>query len=231
MRRPKDMLAHASRAAFFAVLLLGACAPDQEPTSPTSNSPDLARAQASQGPALPSAAEFDRQVPGFGGFYLSQDGTPTVYLTRGSSRAPAERLLSGYLNANGLSIASVHVLEAQYGWKQLERWQAAATVEGLAVPGAVYVDNDETTNRIRIGVSDMSAAGQVRAAVTRTGVPDAAVLVERVDPIVQVATLQNGGSPGAGRRSDQLPGLPVQRRVQRHVQSPEILHHRVPLHH
>ena len=37
----------------------------------------------------------------------------------------------------------------------------------------------------------MGAAGQVRAAVTRTGVPDAAVVVERVDPIVQVATLQN----------------------------------------
>ena len=83
------------------------------------------------------------------------------------------------------------MLEAQYGWKQLERWQAAATVEALAVSGAVFVDNDETINRVRIGVSDLGATGQVRAAVARTGVPDEAVIVERVDPIIQVATLQN----------------------------------------
>lgn len=191
MRRPTYLLARTSRAAIAAAILLGACTPDQEPTSPTGNSPDLARAPQSQGSELPSAAEFDRQVPGFGGFYLGRDGSPTVYLTRGASRAPAERVLAGYLAAKGLSVAAMHVLEAQYGWKQLERWQAAATVEGLAISGAVFVDNDETLNRIRIGVENMGAAGQVRAAVTRTGIPDAALVVERVDPIIQVATLQN----------------------------------------
>lgn len=192
MRSPIYHLpAYASRAALAAVILLGACSPDQEPTSPTGGTPDLVRGPASQGSELPSAAEFDRQIPGFGGFFLSRDGSPTVYLTRGSSHAPVERVLAGYLRAKGLSVAAVHVLEAQYGWKQLERWQAAATVEGLAISGAVFVDNDETLNRIRIGVSDMGAAGQLRAAVTRTGVPDAALVIERVDPIVQVATLQD----------------------------------------
>jgi hypothetical protein len=192
MRSPNHLLADASRlTAFAAVLLLGACTPDQEPTSPADNTPDLARGLAAQGSELPSAAQFDRQVPGFGGFYLNADGTPTVYLTRGSSRAPAERLLAGYLAGKGLSTASIHVMEAQYRWQQLQRWQAAASVQGLAIAGAVFVDNDETINRIKIGVSDMGAAGQVRAAVTRIGVPDAAVVVERVDPIVQVATLQN----------------------------------------
>ena len=32
---------------------------------------------------------------------------------------------------------------------------------------------------------------QVRAAVARLGIPDAAVIVERAEPIIQVATLQN----------------------------------------
>jgi hypothetical protein len=173
-----------------AALAISACQDNSTPTSPDAGLvPNAARQ--SQGPELPSAAEFDRQVPGFGGFYLTRDGTPTVYLTRGASRAPAERVLAGYLAAKGISTAAVHVAEAQYGWKQLERWQESATVEALAVPGAVFVDNDETTNRVLVGVENLGAMGQVRAAVARLGIPDDAVIVQRADPIHQVATLQN----------------------------------------
>jgi hypothetical protein len=100
-------------------------------------------------------------------------------------------VLSGYLAARGLSTASIHVAEGRYGWKQLERWQEAASLEALAVRGAVFVDNDETRNRVLIGVENLGAVGQVRAAAARRGVPDDAVLVERADPIVQVASLQN----------------------------------------
>ena len=57
--------------------------------------------------------------------------------------------------------------------------------------GAVFVDNDETANRVRIGVADVSSLGQVRAAVARSGLPDEAVLIEQAEPIVLVATLQN----------------------------------------
>lgn len=173
-----------------AAMVVSACQDNSPPTAPDAGlvSP---RAQSSQGPALPSAAQLARQVPGFGGFFLSQDGTPTVYLTRGSSRAPAEQAFAGYLAARGLSTAAVRVLEGRYGWQQLERWQEAATVEALAVSGAVFVDNDETTNRVLIGVENLSAMGQVRAAVARAGLPDEAVIVERADPIHQVATLQN----------------------------------------
>jgi hypothetical protein len=173
-----------------AALAFAACQDNSEPTSPDAGLLP-SQSQSSRGPQLPSAAEFDRQVPGFGGFFLNRDGSPTVYLTRGSSRVPAERLLSGYLAARGLSTASIHTAEARYGWKQLQRWQEAASVEALAVRGAVFVDNDETRNRILIGVENLGAAGQVRAAAGRSGVPDDALVVERTDPIVQVFSLQN----------------------------------------
>jgi len=114
-----------------------------------------------------------------------------VYLTRGSSRAPAERLLAGYLRGQGLSTAAVRVLEAQYRWQQLESWKSAATMRGFEVTGTVFVDNDETSNRVRVGVENLGAVGQVRAALARASIPDEAVVVERADPIVQVATLQN----------------------------------------
>jgi len=167
-----------------------ACQDNPAPTAPDARVLP-AQVQSSQGPELPSAAEFDRQVPGFGGFFLNPDGTPTVYLTRGSSRVPAERLLAGYLAGRGLSTAAVHVFEARYGWAQLQHWQEAATAEALAVPGAVFVDNDETSNRVLVGVESLGAAGQIRAATARLGVPDDAVIVRQVDPIHQVATLQN----------------------------------------
>jgi hypothetical protein len=173
-----------------AALAISACQENSTPTSPDAGLIPAA-ARSSQGPDLPSAAEFDRRVPGFGGFFLSRDGTPTVYLTRGAGRAPAERVLAGYLAAKGIPTAAVHVAEARYGWKQLERWQESATVEALAVPGAVFVDNDESTNRVLVGVADLGAMGQVRAAVARRGIPDDAVMVQRADPIHQVATLQN----------------------------------------
>lgn len=171
-------------------LALAACQDSSNPTAPDGGPPS-ASVQTTQGSDLPSAAELARQVPGFGGFFLSRDGTPTVYLTRGSSRAPAERVLAGYLKGRGLSTAAVRVVEARYRWQQLDRWQASATVEALAVPGAVFVDNDETSNRVRIGVENLGAMGEVRAAVARLRIPDDAVIVERADPILQVATLQN----------------------------------------
>jgi hypothetical protein len=83
------------------------------------------------------------------------------------------------------------VREAKYGWGQLQRWQDAATDGAFDVDGTVFVDNDETSNRIRIGVANVSSAGQVRAALARSGLPDDAVIIEAADPIVQVATLQN----------------------------------------
>jgi hypothetical protein len=173
-----------------AALTLAACQDNSSPTSPDAGTPS-ASVQTMQGPDLPSASELDRQVPGFGGFFLDRTGVPTVYLSRGSSRAPAERVLAGYLKGRGLSTAAVRVVEGRHPWQRLQRWQAAATVEALAVPGAVFVDNDETSNRVRIGVENLSAMGQVRAAVARLGIPDDAVIVERAEPIVQVATLQN----------------------------------------
>jgi hypothetical protein len=180
------------RLAFAAAsaLAITACQENPNPTAVIPTQPS-ASVQSSQGPALPSADELNRQIPGFGGFFLDRDGAPTVYLTRGSSRANAERALGRYLAGRGLSTAAVRVREARYGWQQLQRWQDAATDGAFQLAGTVFVDNDETINRVRIGVEDASSVGQVRAALARSGLPDDAVVIERAEPIVQVATLQN----------------------------------------
>ena len=177
-----------SALAVLATLAIAACQDNASPTDPIPASPNM---QAAQAPGLVSDDELDRQIPGFGGFFLADDGAPTVYLARGASRAPAERALAAHLNGRGLSTAALRVREARYAWKQLQHWQDVATDGAFAIEGTVFVDNDETTNRIRIGIENLNAIGQVRAALARQGLPDDAVIIERAEPVVQVASLQN----------------------------------------
>lgn len=172
------------------LLVVVACADSSNPAEPESGM----LASRGQGPPseLPSADELASRVPGFGGFYLDANGAPTVHLTRGSDRGNAERALAGYLASQGLAASALQVQEGRYGWQQLERWQEAATVAAFeAAATAVFVDNDETVNRIRIGVEDLNGMGLVRAAIARSGLPDDAVIIQRAEPIALVATLQN----------------------------------------
>jgi hypothetical protein len=187
LRTPSMRLALAAGVA----LVISACQDQPNPTSPDPRDVAVSTQRSAQGGGPPSVDELDRQVPGFGGFFLDGSGEPTIYLARGASRAPAERALGAYMAARGLSAAALHVREARFGWQQLQRWQDAATDGAFAVNGTVYVDNDETTNRVHIGVANIGTTGQVRAAIARLGVPDDAVIVDQVEPIVQVASLQN----------------------------------------
>jgi hypothetical protein len=59
------------------------------------------------------------------------------------------------------------------------------------VDGAVFIDNDEALNRVHVGVTDLSAMASVHSALAQLGIPAEAAVVERADPILQVATLQN----------------------------------------
>jgi len=172
------------------LLVVISCADSSNPAEPDGGML-ASRGQGGPPAELPSADELARQVPGFGGFYLDATGTPTVHLTQGSDRGNAERALAGYLAAQGLGPAALQVREGRYGWQQLERWQEAATTAAFESAGAVFVDNDETVNRIRIGVEDLNSMGQVRAALARSGLPDEVVIIQRAEPIVLVASLQN----------------------------------------
>ncbi len=163
-------------------LIVSACADDSEPTD--SEGAWSAYAQ------LPTDREISQQVPGFGGYFLDADGIPTLYLTAGSDQAPAQGAFETYLAGLGLPATEVRVIDGQYGWQDLEDLQLAATASAFDVEGTVLVDNDETTNRVRIGVDSAASEARVRAAMAKLGVRADAILVEQVDPIYQVATLQ-----------------------------------------
>ena len=179
MRRIRQLV---TGSAVGCIALLAACSDTPGPTAP-----DLQSARAgAQDDNAPSAAALDAQIPGFGGFFLDGDGSPTVYLTRGADRGNAERALAGFLRSRG-GAAALRIREASYSWGSLQRWQAAATAAAFEAPGAVFVDNDEASNRVRVGVEDLAAAGRVRAAASRLGIPDGALVVELAPPVYQIA--------------------------------------------
>src|SRR5687767_5536345 len=175
---PRRTIAGATAAG--ALLLLVSCSDQREPVGPSEppSGPDLAPVQ---GTAYDPAA-LARTVPGFGGFFIDAQGSPTIYLRDPSQRARAEQALSPYLRAQGIGAGRLKVLKGDYDWSQLESWFAGVSAEALAVPGAVFVDADEAINRVRIGV-EPGAGGRVRAALARLRMPDAAVIVEERAPV------------------------------------------------
>ena len=87
--------------------------------------------------------------------------------------------------------------KGDYDWSQLEGWFTGASGAALAVRGAVFVDADEASNRVRIGV-EPGAGGRVRAALAKLRMPDAAVIVEERAPITYAV--------GQGPRPKAKPG-------------------------
>ncbi len=175
-------------------LVLVSCTDHTDPAAPTDHSPDPALATLQGGADDPIA--LGRSVPGFGGFFLDAQGAPTVYLKDPGQRGNAVRALEPFFRARGLAGGQLKVRRADYDWAELERWYSRAGKEALALPGGVYVDADEASNRVRIGV-ERGAAGRIRGALARIGVPDAAVIVEETEP-VRYAVAPPKPKPGSG---------------------------------
>jgi hypothetical protein len=146
-------------------------------------------------------------VPGFGGFFVDEQGTPTIYLKDPGRRGAAEQALSGWLGSHGLHGSQMKVLHADFDWAQLQDWHTKGSPAALAVRGAVFADADEATNRLRIGVERGASQGEVRQALSRLGIPAAAVTVEETDPIIQLATLQSQVRPVVAGLQINFPGF------------------------
>jgi hypothetical protein len=187
------------------VLFTSACSDTTQPTSPADRPADPGPSPVLQQSDDPVA--LARTVPGFGGFFFDQDGAPTVYLKDVAARPAVERALGSYLGVRGLRASAMRVRRGDFDWASLERWQTEAGVEALAMPGTVFVDADESRNRVTIGVERGTPAARVTAAMSRLGVPAAAVVVQEVEPVKPAATLRDRVRPVRGGLQINFPGF------------------------
>jgi hypothetical protein len=187
------------------LLLAAACSDQNEPVAP-SEQPESPSLRPTTQAAAQDPISLARAVPGFGGFYLDSRGTPVVYLKNAAQRGNAERALEPFFRAHGLAASQLRVLPAKYDWAQLERWFARASVEVLAAPGGVFVDADEASNRVLVGVK-RGAAASIRGLVARLGIPEAAVVIRETEPIHFAATLRDEVRPIVGGLQINFPGF------------------------
>ena len=142
----------------------------------------------------PDLGALARTVPGFGGLFID-NGIPTVYLTDVTKRGAAERALSGFAQSRGFNPGEIRVLQGRYAYGDLDRWTQAVSYEAFEQGGVVFVDLDEATNRVLVGVERGASHANIRGLAARLGVPAEALVVRETEPIVYAATLQDQVRP------------------------------------
>jgi hypothetical protein len=135
-------------------------------------------------------AALSERIEGFGGLYLDDAGRLHVYL-QDTDRAATFRAID----------PDVQIHQARFDFASLQEWRLAAREHVLGRQGAIFVDIDETRNRVRIGVDRSAGEAAVRglvAALEAAGVPSDAVILEAADPIFPVVTLRDQVRPVPG---------------------------------
>jgi hypothetical protein len=216
------------------VTLAGACTdsmgPTRAPAAEVRATATPAQLAVSDGRGLD--AEFTRlarQIPGFGGMYYDKSGTLNVYMVTPRNGAAALRredvatqlrayggravqshLMRGNaLGAQSAATASIVVQQGAYDYLQLRAWKDRLT-SIFKVHGVVYLDIDESANRLHVAVTPGASQQQVQKQLVLAGVPQAAVLITRMSPIKPVATLQDRlrPVPGGAQITFPLPSMP-----------------------
>jgi len=182
----------------FAILAAVAACSDTGPTTGPEPTP-LIRPQQPL-----DMASLSRALPGFGGLFVDH-GVPTVYLTDPGQRGLAEQLLAGFARARGA--AGIRVLAARFAYRDLDTWFQQVSNEGFAQGNVVFVDLDEAANRVLVGVERGAAHANIRALAARLGVPAEALTVRDVEPIHQLASLQDQVRPVVAGLQINFPGF------------------------
>jgi hypothetical protein len=123
--------------------------------------------------------------------YLDQDGTMKVYMV--GQKEPANDNLISSLNdvitreiggGQRLTNSGVEVIEGQYSFLDLHSWHQELSPVALSLPGVVFTDLDEKSNRLRIGVEDSKEAFEaVEKSLDGLSVPREAVEISITKPI------------------------------------------------
>ena len=161
----------------------------------TGKSNPVVSAAPAQAPGIESLDDqftaIARQVPGFGGLYFDQDGTMKVYMV-GQKEPVNDNLISSLDDVitreigggERLTHSGVEVIEGQYSFLDLHSWHQELSPAVLSLPGVVFTDLDEKTNRLRIGVTDSKEVLEaVEKSLAGLSVPREAVVFSETKPI------------------------------------------------
>jgi hypothetical protein len=144
------------------------------------------------------------ELPGFGGFFVAEDGTPSMYMKEGSAASArgAATGVAAALRTVGHDVAgaadAIRVLPGRFSFLELHEWRERAGAMLLATPGVVFLDLDEAANRITLGISEPGARAEATDHARAAGVPAEALRFVDAEPFRRHQTLQNYQRPLEG---------------------------------
>jgi len=163
--------------------------------------PGLALAAARPEPPNPGDDELlqmARAIPGFGGLFYDAEGYPNVYLR--DPGAPAALAALKSLGGKALN-GELRVRQGDYDFAQLVEWKRALRPALLGRPGVVFLDADEASNRIVVGIDAARAKSlgttDFDQALAAQGVPGAAVVYREAPAFHDLVGVQAGEKRGA----------------------------------
>jgi len=116
-------------------------------------------------------AQVAERTPAFGGFFLDENGDPTVYMVDVKQAPAAQAAIADVFGAEYLPAGDLRVLPGRYGFLQLKDWYDKMWPQVLAMDGAIFTDIDEANNRLHIGVQKDEARGAVKAELALSASP------------------------------------------------------------
>jgi hypothetical protein len=129
-------------------------------------------------------AAIAKQVPAFGGMYVSPDKTLQIYLLDTSPPVitAAKAAITEVLGRGRTIPVNIKPLQAKYGFLQLKAWRDRGKGV-LSIQGSGRWGIDESMNRLMIGLEQMEAKPIVEKYLSQSGIPLEAVEFKSVKPI------------------------------------------------
>ena len=125
-------------------------------------------------------ARIAERVPGFGGVFLdTSEDIVYIYLQNTSVQEDAESVLTEVFGPDFLEGREIRVLEGEYSMAHLDAWSKTLGDVIWQVPSIAWIDLDERTNRIEIGMyPQRGAREEMEAAIATVNVPRAAIVID-----------------------------------------------------
>lgn len=128
--------------------------------------------------------DLAEQIPGFAGYYLTEDEEKIITLVKeGETGNPVRQRIANYVNANIssnriFSTDKIRIEEAKYSYNELNEWRGKIRKTVMDLPGVVFLDLDERLNRLTIGVSSDSYTQSIESQLSSFQVPSEAINFE-----------------------------------------------------
>ena len=186
----------------FAVGALALVAACSDPTGPEAGTYRYKRPEITKETLLRGLdrelAQLAREVPGFGGLSRRPDGSAVLLLTDPRRAAAAKQAVSAKARIlRGIDPNRIEIRTVKFDFLSLTDWKAEIR-SSLDVRGVVFLDIDESTNHLHIGVQQGTSRDLVLSAVTKLGIPAEAVTIDEASPIRPTATLRDAIRPAVG---------------------------------